>query len=285
MFKRVPQLAFVCVVASLMLAPAIAQAAGTGGNGPWDAFAVDGTWQQLNPGQTHWYKFMTDGEEGRILVQLNAEPEDGAAFSVRTAEQARIFQETGDEEACGCSSPDEFIDADTAWAGEFNIPGTYYVAVKHTGRHDAPVFYALDVSGKGVLKPATAPRPAAAPAAEKAPMAEVSAFHDWMGMEGSHSHWETFTYEGDDTNVEIALDTEPDQGAVFSVWTPDQVREYGQGLKVEPVGRGTPNDDVEADLFWSGRFAQPGTYYVLVEHRGEAPSYCKLTLQGKDVWH
>jgi hypothetical protein len=280
-----PTLVVVCVLASLMLVPATVLAAETGGTGPWDAYAVDGSWQQLNQRQTHWYKFMYDGEEGQIFVRLYSEPEDGAMFAVRTAEQARIFQETGDEEACGCSSVDEFVDADASWAGEFNIPGTYYVVVKHTGRHDAPVYYSLEVSGAGVLKPVVAARAAAAPAPEKKPLPEVSPFDDWMGMEKDCCHWESFYYEGDGSNVEISLDTEPDQGAVFSVWTPQQLREYSQGLEVEPVGRGTPNDSVDADLFWSGSFVQPGTFYVLVEHRGEAPSYCKLTLQGKDAWH
>lgn len=116
-------------------------------------------------------------------------------------------------------------------------------------------------------------------------MPEASPFEQWMGMKGGHSHWEAFQYEGDDTNVEITLDAEPDEGATFSVWTAEQVRLYGLGEDVEPVGRGTPNEYAEGDLAWSGRFVQPGTYYVLVEHRGEAPSYCKLTLQGKDVWH
>jgi len=285
MFKRMPTLVLVCIVANLMLAPAAVLAADTGGTGPWDAYAVDGSWQQLNQGQSHWYKFIYDGEEGQIFVRLNAEPEDGAAFSMRTAEQARIFQETGDEEACGCSSPDEFVDADASWAGEFNIPGTYYVVVRHTGRHDAPVFYSLEVSGAGVLQPVAAPTAAAAPAPEKEPMPEASPFDEWMGMEGSHSHWEAFYYSGDDSKVDISLDSEPNEGASFSVWTAEQARLFGLGEDVDPTGRGTPNEYAEGDLFWSGSFAQPGTYYVLVEHRGEAPSYCRLTLQGKDAWH
>lgn len=116
-------------------------------------------------------------------------------------------------------------------------------------------------------------------------MAEVSPFHEWMGMEGGHGHWETFQYEGDGSNVDIALDTKPKDGATFSVWTPEQVRLYGLGEDVEPLGRGTPNEYAKGDLSWSGSFSQPGTYYVLVQHRGDATSYCKLTLQGKDVWH
>jgi hypothetical protein len=258
--------------------------------GPSDAYAPDGSWHQIDRGQSQWYAFNYDGQDEQILITMNAKPSDGAMFMVVTPEEAALWQKTHEEESCGCSSKDEFVGADQSWAGSFNIPGTYYIVAKHTGNHDTPTFYALNVRGEGVSVPkaaeSVAPASAAAPAPAAAAVAAeaMSPFDDWMAMPGGTSHWETFKYDKSDTQVDLVMDAEPNNAVTFSVWTPEQVRLYGLGLDVEPVGRGTMNDKAPGDVSWSGSFTSPGTYYVRVEHLGQGTSYCKLTLKGDNAW-
>lgn len=286
MLKRLTIVIAVVAMASLLISASLASAAG--GTGPWDAYAVDTAWHQIDPGQAQWYAFKYDGNDEQLLIKLDADPDDGAMFMVRTPEQARVWQETGDEKACGCSSNEESVKADQSWSGKFNIPGIYYVVVKHSGHHATPVYYSLSVNGKGVSVPsaakpsAAAPEPAVPVSSESAAM---SSFEDWMAMEGGTTHWESFRYDKSGSAVEIIMDAEPNNAVTFSVWTPDQVRRYSLGEDVEPVGRGTVNEEAPGDVSWAGKFASPGTYYVRVEHLGPGMSYCKLTLKGDNAWY
>lgn len=289
MLARTLRLVVVIMIASLLIVPGIAVAA-EGGTGPGDAYTTYDAWQTLDPGQSHWYKFMYDGEGGQISVLMDAMPGDGASFAVLTPEQARIWEDSGDFEACGCGGTDRSVKADLSWSGSFNAPGTYYVLVKHAGSRSTPTSYMLSVQGDGVSVPAasalrtataamTSSVATTAPAAAPAP---VSA-HDWMAMDGTQSHWESFLYDGKGSQVEIYLDAEPSQAVNFSVWTPEQARLYGLGEKIEPVGRGAANKFAQGDKSWSGNFASPGTYYVRIDHAGPGTSYCKLMVAGDDV--
>lgn len=274
------------VVASLLIVPGLASAAG--GTGPADAYAPNGAWYQIDRGQSQWFAFAYDGKDEPILITMNAKPVDGAKFAVLTPEEVRLWEKTGDIEACGCSSEDKFTNADQSWSGSFNTPGTYAVVVKHTGHHDATTYYALTASGKGVsmVEMAAPEAPAAAaPAAEAAAAAPaMSPFDDWMAMTGGSSHWETFNYDKADTQVNLMLDAEPNNAVVFSVWTPEQVRQYSLGMDVDPIGWGTVNEKAPGEISWSGSFTSPGKYYVRVDHLGDAVSYCKLTLKGENAW-
>ena len=78
----------------------------------------------------------------------------------------------------------------------------------------------------------------AASAAEWGPDDALSPSGDWDHLEPGQSSWYAFQYLGDGSRIEIALQMEPDASAGFSVWTPDQIRRWGQGEYVEPVGRG-----------------------------------------------
>ena len=278
----------VVAMASLLIMPGLAAAAG--GTGPSDAYAPDGTWHQIDRGQSQWYSFTYDGKDEQILIKMNAKPSDGAMFMVMTPEQARLWEKTGEEKSCGCSSEDKYVGADRSWSGKFNIPGTYYIVVKHSGNHATPTDYSLTVSGKGVLVPVAAKSEApavvaaTAPAAAAAETETMSPFEDWMAMDGGTSHWETFHYDKKDSQVELVMDAEPNNAVTFSVWTPEQVRLYGLGLDIKPVGSGTVNEKAPGDVSWSGSFTSPGTYYVRVDHLGQGTSYCKLALKGENVW-
>jgi hypothetical protein len=277
-FKPLAALALV----ALLAIPSVAVAAGAG---PGDAMAPDGVWRELRPGQEHWYAFNYDGDESRILVSMNVEPNDGAVFAVRTPEQVRIWQRSGDLEACGCSSRNERENIDAFWAGEFNLPGTYFVVVRHNRPQGGNSYYSLDVEGDGVWFEPAAEQVRAAPAPvvakEGAPARMV--IGEWMPMATGTEHWFSFLYSGDGSQIYINLDAEPDCGASFSVWTPEQARLFSLGQEVEPVGRGSADEYAAGDLSWSGNFANPGTYYVRVEHCGAAPSNCKLSISGADV--
>ncbi len=288
MSRRLFALTVVFAMASLLIMPGLAAAAG--GAGPSTAMPPDGTWHQIDRGQSQWYSFKYDGKDEQILVKMNAKPSDGAMFMVVTPEQARLWEKTGEEKSCGCSSEDKYVGADRSWSGKFNMPGTYYIVVKHSGIHETPTDYSLSVSGKGVTVPqAAAPGAPVAAASTKAAETAVSAeamspFEDWMAMEGGTSHWETFTYDKSNSRVELVMDAEPNNAVTFSVWTPDQVRRYSLGENVEPIGRGTKNEKAPGDVSWSGSFTSPGTYYVRVDHLGQGKSYCKLTLKGENAW-
>jgi hypothetical protein len=288
MSRRLVSTIVVLAIASLLIVPGLAAAAG--GTGPSDAYAPDGTWRQIDPGQSQWYTFTYAGQDKQILVTMNAKPSDGAMFMIVTSEQAALWQKTGEEKSCGCSSEDKFISADQSWSGSFNLPGAYYIVVKHSGHHATSTYYSLNVSGQGVsvsqAAAAAAPIAAvsAAPAAATAAVEEMSPFEDWMAMPGGSSHWETFKYDERDTQVELILDAEPNNAVTFSVWTPEQVRRYALGEDIKPVGWGTVNEKAPGDVSWSGSFTSPGTYYVRVEHLGQGTSYCKLSVKGESTW-
>ena len=79
------------------------------------------------------------------------------------------------------------------------------------------------------------------------------------------------------------LDSEPEGNVVFSIWTEDQVQAWAQGEEIEPVGRGTENENESGDLFWAGSFGNPGRYYVVVENVGTGPGTFTLSISGEDV--
>lgn len=279
-------LACAMVIALMLAVPGGTVAAA--GAGPDDAQAPNGAWTEILSGQEHWYAFNYDGGEGQIYVRLDAEPKDGVTFSVRTPEQVRIWQETGDMEACGCSSENEAEQIDAFWTGNFKSQGKYYVVVKHSGTRSTPASYALTVDGEGVWYEAPAkPLPVVAPApkAKERAAEMVMAPDQWMPMEVGSEHWFRFRYEGDGSQIEINLDADPDSGATFSVWTPEQARLFALGEDIGPVGRGSEDANAPGDLTWSGSFPGSGTYFVRVEHSGAAPSNCKLTISGADVWY
>jgi TolB protein len=105
---------------------------------------------------------------------------------------------------------------------------------------------------------------------------------DWTQLEPGDSVWYAFQYAGDGSEVQIQLGVEHVQGAAFAVWTPEAMRDWGLGLEVNPVGRGSPDPSAGGDQLWTGRFTTPGTYYVVVEHTDVQPwpSHYLLQVRG-----
>jgi len=109
-------------------------------------------------------------------------------------------------------------------------------------------------------------RGAAASAAGTGPDDALVPVGEWVPLDAGSSHWYAFHYAGDGSQIEIHLQAEPKESLDFEVWTPDGVRRWGLGLKVDPVGRGTPDPYADGVISWSGSFQIAGTYYVVVRH-------------------
>lgn len=259
-------------------------------------------WQPLNPGESRWVAFEYLGDGSQIEVWLEVEPDAGVAFGVWTPEQMQRLEQGEDVEPVGRGSADPYADGRLIWSGNFNVAGTYYVGVEHTGNQAGAAYYQLDIVGDGVWFSAAADEEgssqavsAAQPAAEKEalPEATVGTGPDdaqtpddaWHALQIGERHWYAFPYAGDGSEILIQMGVVPDGGAAFSVWTPEQIERWALGEDVEPVGRGSADPYTEGSLIWAGGFNAAGTYYVVVEHSGNpaGASYYQLSVDGDGV--
>ena len=108
---------------------------------------------------------------------------------------------------------------------------------------------------------------------------------DWLPLGPGESVWYAFQYGGDGSQIRVQLDVEPEGGAGFHIWTPEQIRRWGLGEEVHPIGRGSADPSAGGGLLWTGSFSDAGTHYVVVEHTGSQPgtSYYLLTVSGDGV--
>jgi hypothetical protein len=108
---------------------------------------------------------------------------------------------------------------------------------------------------------------------------------EWQVVTAGEQRWYGFYYAGDGSQIEIRMQVEPHESAVFEVWTPEGIQRWGQGLKADPIGRGSPDPFAEGVLVWSGGFTTTGTYYVVVERASSQPgkSYYLLEVSGDGV--
>ena len=136
-------------------------------------------------------------------------------------------------------------------------------------------------------------------AAGTGPDNALVASDEWVSVSGGDVLWYVFDYRGhhefeeDEDGEEVAtwiatpaqiwLDSEPDEGAVFDILTEEQVRLWALGEEIEPLGRGTENENEAGDLFWGGSPGNPGRYYVVVEYQGAGPGAFRLSISGQDV--
>jgi hypothetical protein len=249
-----------------------------------------------------------------IRVLLDSEPDDSIAFSIWTPENIRTWALGEEVEPVGRGGKDDKAPGDLCWCGTFQKPGTYYVVVEHTGQGPETAAYTLDIGGRDVLltAPVAAVDGAAEPEAEAADIAVVepeaegaspgtalAASGEWTPISGGDVYWYTFDYrghhefsedeDGDEvatwipTPVEISLDAEPDNVAVFGLWNEEQVRLWALGEDAEPEGRGSENENEAGDLYWYGSPGNPGQYYVMVEHKGTEPGSFTLSITGEDI--
>jgi hypothetical protein len=284
--------------------------AGGPGSGPGTALAPANEWVQLANGEKQWYAFRDEGDLESISVRMKVQPSDRAIFEVLTPEQVNKWTngETFDPVGAGTKNVD--LNDDLFWTGSFVSSGTYYVVV--TSRNFGDSQFSLNINGDDVSFPtAQVATPQAAPAvstvevAQAKPVAEpqMSMEQKMAVMTGSSAdvalapvgntiqiqpgqqQWYAFHDDGEGSSIQIRADVQPDSGLSFQVLTPDELRLWQQGLSYDPVGRGTENVDLKADLFWAGSFVKGGTYYIVVEPSGlnAGPISYNLTVSGDDV--
>ena len=284
--------------------------AGDAGSGPGTAMAPTDSWMQLANGEKQWYAFRDEGDQTSIAVRMQVTPGDRAFFEVLTPEEVNKWAngETFDPVGAGTKNAD--LGDDLYWTGSFVSSGTYYVVV--TSRNLGDSEYALSINGDDVSFPtAQVASPQAAPDANSAEMAQtqpaaapamnmqeqmammtgssadtaLAPVGDTMQIEPGQKQWYAFYDGGDGNSIQIRADAQPSSGLTFQVLTPDELRLWQEGLSYDPVGRGTENADLNADLFWTGSFVKGGTYYVVVEPSGlnAGPTTYSLTVTVEDV--
>jgi hypothetical protein len=115
------------------------------------------------------------------------------------------------------------------------------------------------------------------------PADAMSPTGEWTPLAAGQQVWYAFNYDGGDTAILVRMGVSPSNSATFSVWTPENVRQWAAGDEPAPIGSGVKNDQFGGDLVWTGSFKFPGTYYVVVEQAGSTAGSYKLDISGKGV--
>ena len=133
----------------------------------------------------------------------------------------------------------------------------------------------------------------AAPAAAETPLGAgpdnpLSPREAWVELPVGAWHFYGFHEEGDGEDVNVNMEVVPHNGTSFEIWSKEEVRQWVDEIKFEPIGHGTftcfckPEDEV-GKLGWLGKFAAAGDYFVVVKHEAGAMSHYKLAIAGKEV--
>jgi TolB protein len=120
------------------------------GTGPDDALVPASGWQQLGVGQSRWYAFQYLGDRSQVRVQMQVQPAGSAGFAVWTPRDAQQWRLGLQVEPVGRGSVDPSVQGNLVWSGSFDIAGTYYVVVEHSGNQPGRSYYLLQISGSSV---------------------------------------------------------------------------------------------------------------------------------------
>lgn len=276
-------------------------------------------WMTLAAGDQQWYAFRDEGDDIPITIRMTVVPAGGARFIVLTAAQATDWARGETTTAVGQGTPSSVVNDDLYWTGSFVQSGTYYVLVKSNNQGLSN--YKLLINGKRVADPLlsfawsnpptstveaicpppaestnTAPQTTATPTVAIPPVVTTTVFTSSpenplppigkrLAIALGERHWYAFRDEGDDATIQIRADATPDHCLTFQVWSAEQLRLWRLNESFDPVGEGTANASLKADLFWSGSFVKSGTYYVVVTHDRAIPNGCTyaLAVTGNDV--
>jgi hypothetical protein len=119
------------------------------------------------------------------------------------------------------------------------------------------------------------------------PNEAVAPNSNWVELAPNGSHWYAFDYDYDsgDTPSQafVELEVAVEDSIGFEVWTPQEVREWANGQKVNPVGAGSELSDDAFTVAWVGSAAASDTYYVIVENNRNVTSNYKLDIFGETV--
>jgi uncharacterized protein YraI len=114
--------------------------------------------------------------------------------------------------------------------------------------------------------PGTASLPSQAAALDNFPIEQALA-GNLHNLRGGQIQWFTFSHSGDAEPVQIWLDVEPNEAAEFRIYREEDAQAIMAGANpddIREIGRGTPNENEPADLFWRGAFEEHGRYFVMV---------------------
>ncbi|MBX3015664.1 MAG: hypothetical protein KF832_29345 [Caldilineaceae bacterium] len=264
-------------------------------------------WVALADGERQWYTFRYEGDDLPITIRMTVLPAHSADFKVLTPAQFQRWTQGEPLEAVGAGTEPAQFYQDLYWSGSFVQSGIYYVLVESNG-HGLST-YQLTLRGEQIVFPlprfpiigqaesctteplaATllppSPLPTPAPAASiSSPESPLPPIGKPMTIAAGELHWYAFRDEGDESTIQIRADATPDLCLTFQVWTPTELHQWQQGMEVRPVGQGTANATLKADLFWTGSFVKSGTYYVVVRRNPAHAGPCTytLTVTGNDV--
>lgn len=269
------------------------------GTGPDFAIAPPSGWTELKAGEIRWYAFDfgydAKREDPVIELKVWSEPNAGALVTLRNEENANTWRKDGKHESFGRATP-VAIDRDgnglpdySLWAGELRVSGRYYLVVEHTKDFSKPVYYRMELSGKGFSFPGEAVMPAAAVVAAIAPQPPAVTGLSGTGpdyamrptgaemvIQSGQYHWYAFHFGYDEKYagqpVTVRLYSEPHNGAVLTLRTTEQADLWRRDGTHEHFGCCT--NSVEAldkegnylYTLWSGTLRESGTYYLVVEH-------------------
>lgn len=271
-----------------------------------------GEWQTLAEGASHWYAFRDEGDGAPIVVRLTVIPEEGATFAVITPSALQQWRLGEPLVPVGEGTPLVISPGDRYWTGSFVQSGTYYVLVQSRGTGNSS--YRLTIDGRDVSFPIlsfTQPAITSTQTANHYPLGSTAPASPSLTIPPGQSatptissaekplppigkpmtitvgatHWYAFRDEGDAAMIQVRADATPAQCLTFQLWTPEQFTRWQQGEEVKPVGQGTANVTLKADLFWTGSFVKSGIYYVVVKHNPAVTGPCmyKLFVIGDDV--
>ena len=281
-------------------------------NEPTQPYTPIDAWITLPAGLHHWYAFRDEGDGTDIMVRMTVVPATGAGFRVYTTAQVIEWLRGDPTQPVGAGAPLPALNDDLYWTGNFVQSGIYYVLVQ--GNQQRDVNYMLSIRGsrisfpllsfnrptpptaadqsrcRDLLPPTATPPSSSAPVTNptpvvSSPQAPMAAIGRSLEIIDHEIHWYAFRDEGDDGTITIRADATPDGCMTFALWTADQLRLWQQDRSFTPVGQGTPNELLKADLFWTGSFVKSGIYYIVVEHDPIVEATCtyQLSVTGEDV--
>ena len=295
MFRKTLQYTAVLLLAGVLMLVSVSAVFAEDGAGPENALAPDGTWGMLESGDAIWYGFDYDGNTDPLDILLKLQPTDGANFSLLTPDEMKLWRDTGKIEAIGMGGEDNNVHADLSWSGSFNAPGRYFILLEDSPAREGVTYYSLQLVNDGIpMKPAPSEIvvAAAAPVAAADVRAEpalagtgvddaMAIKGDWQELPQGESHWYAFRYDGKEGQIKINLDADSTSDIRFSLRTPEDVRHWQQTGEIRACGCGSKNDLESGDLFWTGNFNSPGTYFVVVEE--SAPQMVQRTTPWKSM--
>lgn len=128
-------------------------------------------------------------------------------------------------------------------------------------------------------------RPGYSPASAAAPDTATHTLQpgqwDWYVF-----HTDSLNYAADmPQNATINVTLNEDGTGNFQIWNSDNLQQWTGGQSVTPVGQGTENkSDLKDPLhFWSGGFTVNGTFYIVVQNKGNQPLHYSLQISSQNV--